>query len=759
MSERPPQEIVDVFYRLADLEPRTRVEATAELLRHEEVGGKWREYLLERLLGGLASGKAGSRFGCSAALAAFLRLPAVALPADEFLAAVERKLPLDGPKNEQSGHAIGRHLAMLAAYESGALDAALRKLVAAHVALAEAAESLAPAVVHALAALPPAGLLLLLDLAARFPAEVAAVNAAVRPEGGVEVREQDHDALVALLKKAEPTLRHALCVRLLRAAAGAHSFATVLSQVVTRSAWEGAEAKACGRYYAQMAALLDEAAFGADQVLQLLDARFVVNCRKFAHRSDPAFRGLDAQIAAALQAARRRVEAGGFASADLLRLVGLLDATEGGDFDTRVALPARFSEFLIARLEDAEFVQFAQRALQQEHWSFKRLVPAFDARPAATKKRVLAALLAVEPPTAAHFNVLCGLLEQTVRAHYKFGRFTGVSLRPADAEVLLELGAPAKPTGGVADEHRPLEVLAAVLRLLGRAAPEEEERRLYAAEAAELRRVARRPAAHSRALVDLLLSVVARTHRVHRPLAFFVLSRLHALFTAADVAHVVDAVCRADAEIAGDGDDAADDEEFAPISDAERAAVRRQWDAEDDDERMDTSEEEEDEEEESAEEVSEGSDGEEDAPADPQLAARIRTALGRAALESGDETDEDFELDDAQMEQLDRNLAAALRSFTGRGRKERREAVQVFRSKCLELLAAFFAAADEAAVRAALPHVARLAAHLRRHRMPELLKKTSGIAALIVEKHRSLKGDFHRKDGLLLPKAVEAVEE
>ncbi|KAI6217485.1 hypothetical protein M3Y99_01762400 [Aphelenchoides fujianensis] len=510
-----------------------------------------------------------------------------------------------------------------------------------------------------------------------------------------------------------------------------------------------------------MAALLDEPTFGADQVLQLLDARFVANCRKFAHRSDPAFRGLDAQIAAALQAARRRVEAGGFASADLLRLVGLLDAVEGGDFDTRVALPARFSEFLIARLADGEFVQFAQRALEQEHWSFKRLVPAFDARPAATKRRVLAALLAVEPPTAAHFNVLCGLLEQTVRAHYKFGRFAGVSLRPADAEVLLELGAPAKPTGGVADEHRPLEVLAAVLRLLGRVAPEEEERRLYAAEAAELRRVARRPAAHSRVLVDLLLSVVARTHRVHRLLAFFVLSRLHALFTAADVAHVVDAVCRADAELAGDGDDAADDEEFAPISDAERAAVRRQWAAEDDeDERMDTSDEdEEEEEEESAEEVSEGSDGEEDAPADPQLTARIRTALGRAAFESGDETDEDFELDDAQMEQLDRNLAAALRSFTGRGRKERREAVQVFRSKYLELLAAFFAAADEAAVRAALPHVARLGAHLRRHRLPELLKKTSGIAALIAEKHRALKGEFHRKDGFLLPKAMEAVEQ
>ena len=96
-------------------------------------------------------------------------------------------------------------------------------------------------------------------------------------------------------------------------------------------------------------------------ILQIINTNIIVACRKYVRSVDPAFRGHQAAVAAALDTARTRVESGAMPSADVLRLVDLSDQVEQGDFDTRVALPQRFTETLVAQLDDAEYLQFAKR--------------------------------------------------------------------------------------------------------------------------------------------------------------------------------------------------------------------------------------------------------------------------------------------------------------------------------------------------------------------------------------------------------------
>lgn len=55
-------------------------------------------------------------------------------------------------------------------------------------------------------------------------------------------------------------------------------------------------------------------------------------------------------------------------------------------------------------------------------------------------------------------------------------------------------------------------------------------------------------------------------------------------------------------------------------------------------------------------------------------------------------------MDDEEMEELDKNLAAALRTFTAHGKKQQLENVRAFRSKCIELLSAYFALANQETV-------------------------------------------------------------
>ncbi|KAI6180728.1 hypothetical protein M3Y98_00752400 [Aphelenchoides besseyi] len=778
--ERPPDSVVNLFYRLADFSSEERVAAAVELLNCEGISTQYKDYVLDRLIRGLATGKTACRFGFSTALGGFLQTYPDTLDVDEFLKLVEEKLPLNLQKSENVGNGIGQHLAFLSAYESAAFDSQLRKLVIRHVTLLSDSPFLSLAVVNAisdaakrfdasefkkqilpqirslieqpLSTITLHGLILLIDLAPVFPKLLRSVNSAVTSEG-LEIKDKDHESIISLLKSADPSHRHAICVKILRLGADNHKFTTLLSGIVNKYVWEGDEAKSCARYFDLMANLFAETKFGNDQVLQLFDTKFVVSCRKYAHRSDPSFRGMDAAIAEAIDEAKKRIESQDFESNDLYNFLEMIDGVEGGDFDTRVALPFRFTEFLISKLNNDDYIRFAQRAFRQDHWSYKRLVVDFAQRPSGVKKSVLSSLGKKDEKT---FTVACGLLEQIFKVHYKFNRFAEVELKATDAEMLLEL-CPAKKSTKNKKSDNSLEILAAGLRYLGRVASDEQDAEQYSNEADELVKISRKPTGQSTALMDLLISVISRTHRVHRPLAFFGITKNHSLFKPKDVEHLVEGICRSDSEILDDGEDMMDeDDEFKPITEEERRAIQEKWAKKADDVEMKEEAEETDDSTDADSEVDVGDDEEEGldptAPVDPLFVARIKNALGKAAFEEEDQSDTDIEMDDEEMEELDKNLASALRTFTTRGKKEQTENVKVFRSKCIEILNVYFTVATLEEAQANIHHLTSLVSFLQRHQFTELLKKTSAICTAIANKHKTLKPQFQRRGELLLPK-------
>lgn len=111
-AERPPQNIIDIFYKLSDYNPQKRLTAARELLENEVFIGfkilkqmfivqetiNFKDYVLDRLLKGLSSGKSGARLGFSTALSVFLHENPKLMSAQQFLELVEDKLPLSVSK-------------------------------------------------------------------------------------------------------------------------------------------------------------------------------------------------------------------------------------------------------------------------------------------------------------------------------------------------------------------------------------------------------------------------------------------------------------------------------------------------------------------------------------------------------------------------------------------------------------------------------------------------------------------------------------
>lgn len=87
-------------------------------------------------------------------------------------------------------------------------------------------------------------------------------------------------------------------------------------------------------------------------MLSVFNETAIKHIRKYAHRTDPKLRAHQQLIEAVLTAMQERITSGAFTSDRLVQLLTLIDTTEGGDFDTKVGAPVRFTEFLLGRLED-----------------------------------------------------------------------------------------------------------------------------------------------------------------------------------------------------------------------------------------------------------------------------------------------------------------------------------------------------------------------------------------------------------------------
>ena len=84
-------------------------------------------------------------------------------------------------------------------------------------------------------------------------------------------------------------------------------------------------------------------------------------------------------------------------------------------------------------------------------------------------------------------------------------------------------------------------MLSSALRILSKTSISDEESDLYAREADELLTIGAAVEAQSGTLIDLLVSILTRVHRVHRTLVFYIIAKMHDVFKADDIRHVVEA--------------------------------------------------------------------------------------------------------------------------------------------------------------------------------------------------------------------------
>lgn len=162
---------------------------------------------------------------------------------------------------------------------------------------------------------------------------------------------------------------------------------------------------------------------------------FITFCRKYSHRSDPLYKGHQELIAEALESFKSRVEE--FSSSEVLNLIELIDSVEKGDFDSKVGLPSRLTEFLVSKLNQQDFEAFAQKSVKEANWSSKRIVPSFASATLEAKKGILQAFANVSTKPQGFFNVSCALLEQLFKILPK--KNNQVVISETDSQALLEV--------------------------------------------------------------------------------------------------------------------------------------------------------------------------------------------------------------------------------------------------------------------------------------------------------------------------------
>jgi len=614
--ERPPQQILDYFYKLSDFNPQKRIAAARELIQNEETV-KFKDYMLDRLIKGLASGKTGARLGFSTALSAFLHEHNDLLTADEFLKLVDQNLPLTVSKKERPANAIGQHLVFVALYSANVFGDSLRKIINKHIAVLEEATFLR-----------------------------------------------------------------------LSFADSIHILFTTMKETVSNK-----------------------------EILP---------------------------------------------SSDLLKLLELIETIERESKDP--SLYGRFSEPIIFALDDKGYLKFTKKALKQEEWSYKRIVPSFWRRSIHTKRAIFEILLELETKTPHTFNFSCSLMERLFKVDYRKRRFFGVTLKPEDDQLLFELFSTAQKKNDEA--NRPLEVLSVVLRFIQKAAVNEDDIEQLESDSEEAHKLAAKPKKHSRELIDLCLSLVSRKQRLYRTLVQYIISKEFSLFSTEDIQHVVETICRSDKEIFGAGDEMdGDDGDFKPITEEERRAVQEKWAIEatemesDNDELSEAGdsddveevEDQEGSEEESMEEIE--SDDDANVKADPKLAANLKSALGKMVLENDDQSD--VEMTEEEMELLDKSLGAALRPFTSQAKKETSESARVFRSKCIEILNSYFAIAPEEAIKANIDNLSKLLEFASKRGKPDLTKKVNALTEMIANRDKNLKSLFVKEKSRYVPAKTE----
>ncbi|CAD5224919.1 unnamed protein product [Bursaphelenchus okinawaensis] len=700
--ERPTdQKFLNSFYELADFNPNKRLRAAESLLKHEELETH-KQYVLERLLKGLAAGKTAARFGFSMFLSAFLDT-VKGFEFSEIVKKVEELLPINDEKNFPN--AVGRHFVYVSLENTELFEADLKQLLDLHLSLLETAPYLVFAVVDAIVEkserlgeakfekqiLPSVkpllnvelekisleGLLFLIKFSQLYTTAIKTTKCFDNKK--LSLRPVVYERVLELIKFMEASQKFEFCKDFLIFAKKFGKFEAALNHVVLKFVSEGDECKSSERFFTLNKELFKIESFGSEELNILLSNDFITTCRKYSHRNEPSYKGHHVLIGEALEAFKQRVEGGAFASSDILVLIERFDNIENGNFDTKVGVSVRITDFLVSKLDGHDLEGFAKRVTKEDNWSYKRLIPAFVEADATVKSTILKSFLAVSDRSADRFNVGCRLLEHI----FITKRHINVTVKEEDVQLILDV------TGTSLDEKKDktLVFVAACLKFLGKVAESDEAATEFTNDAREIMLFAK-STKNSVALVDFLLAILSKVNKIHKILVCHAVAHLPTILNEECGQFLVETITKGSAELEGEEDSDNEAGDFKPITEEERQKVLEKWAKEE--EEGDDGESEDDD----VSDEDDISDDEEDenSEIDPALVADMKKALGKFAATR--DSDEDTEMDDTEIEELDKALGAALKKNTKKGRKEITENLNVFRNKVFDILTVFVSKAD-----------------------------------------------------------------
>ncbi|GMR42079.1 hypothetical protein PMAYCL1PPCAC_12274, partial [Pristionchus mayeri] len=676
---RPSQDVLDLFYGLADCDDTKRLKSVAAIVNNVKSSAESRDYCIERLIGGLSSARAAARIGYAAALTHSF---AGGSPWNlkRIVEQMEKSLDL-GDKELANSNAIGQHLAYACLLDSGSFKKDTSSIMEKELVLSsrfpflsisigdviatallqmstadvkkQAWPSLKPALKGA--TLKPEMAYLCIILRKHLGSLLSESVPYVSADGRLKWADISETFLIDLLKGMDKGIAYLFIKRWLIAAKEDGEWETGFTKVLK---WAKRDEHTATE---RMLRVTEEGLTLADTAKQasvVISEDLVSRMSKLTKvKGNPLIKIHLSTVSSLATALTKKVSELG-AETTAADLYPILVSLEQAHVDAFVK--ARTMEKILERMDEEHVRMYVTKCISCPS-SLRRLLSVFPQWPSPNRKTTLNALLTLAKDAESTvgkkrerediFATLTQSIDSLFKIKVKGGEQASASLSEENEEMLMKMAKKGeegwknaektiKGMGG--DLARSLLVLYGCLSLWKRTSPDEEERKEYGETMREVVTIAKNgdTQGNHMVLLDLLVSLLGQSRRFHRTLVCFVFSSMLPQAREEWAEHLVKVITSSDAELAGDKEEEEEEDEEG-------------------DEEMGSDGE--SEEEESEEEDDLANMGE----VDTELVENLKKALGKAAVTEEDEGTESDGVDDEVMFKLDEGLVAAFKSIGG----------------------------------------------------------------------------------------------
>uniref|UniRef100_A0A1I7VUK5 DNA polymerase V n=1 Tax=Loa loa TaxID=7209 RepID=A0A1I7VUK5_LOALO len=763
------KELLDKFYDLADFDQHRRHNAVIAILDEFEQNGS---YLMERLVAGLASSRAAARLGYTNALTIILSSFGKDYPIEVLFKLADQKLPLN--KAENPGSLLGQHLFHLAMVNSDAYNDALLEVGRREMSLVEKQSGLAYSATNLLAqcanklrekrfakdfwplvkknvtkpldSLDSEWFYFALHVMEKHSDALKTEVSFLSASGELNISDKDCDAVINILKKASGSGENELISKLLLLARASKNFETVYCKIVEKWLYHGDLHRVISRALPFINTMLQQIDFETDELMAIFSSEFVRLIRSIRRSNE--FRFLFSTIEAILLVLKESLATKEWTSTNISKLLNNFDRVGNGNFDEFIGGNVKITEKILLQLRDDPH-DIVNVALKEGGWRLRRIANVFIHWPTNVQENVLKLLFKHGKWTEETRNAFCSSLASLFIVSVRAGRNVTAIYREEHKKLLQKLIKKQDTRVKLPVVNGTLSVFMNMLTLWIAAASDSNERHSYLKDLAETAEISEKMTGNDdnssiAILNDLLLSLLSRPHRYHRPVVHYVFASFVPRMKLENLLQILETINLSNEELmlekdASESDDENDYEDSEQTS--EENEMNNNGDIMDRDEETDDSEFEEEDEEESE--------------VDEEFVNNLKTALGSVAACSDNDSDRNSlssTVSDETMFRLDESLAAVFRKKMKNSRTLSAflvEQSQQFRAKCFDLLLIAVSHQDGAynTVDLILPLIECAQQALRKKDGELTFKKATNLLEIIL-KHK--KNELNEKNAIKL---------